>query len=149
MYVAFKGILGFWGIKEGIIKIPELYTEYNSTINIADSRKKQIEERRGRLKVEKDDPRILQIVIIEMLKYKPSSFRLHDRYLELEKVLDAIDDARVNKETHELIKTCEEIANNLKKSPGPFNRLLIHLNNINSQIQALQKGQAQLPRAKL
>lgn len=126
-------------IKNGYEFIPNTYNFFASKSKLSDKRKAEIEERRGRLKVEAEDPKILRVVIEEILAYKPSLVTLDDRYLQLEQVLDAIDKAKANKQTEHLITLCNELAKNIQNSPGKFkNYFLECLQDINIRINATQ-----------
>ena len=104
--------------KSGYETIPSVYNFFASKSKLSDKRKVEIEERRGRLKIEGDDPKILRIVIEGILTYKPSLMTLDDRYLQLEQILDAIDKAKTTKHTDNLTAICEEIAKDMASSPG-------------------------------
>lgn len=126
-------------IKAGYEVIPNTYNFFASKSKLSGKRKEEIEERRGRLKFEAEDPKILRIVIEEILAYKPSLVTLDDRYLQLEQILDAIDKAKVIKQTEHLVTLCSELAKNIQDSPGKFkNHFLECLQSINTRINAAQ-----------
>jgi hypothetical protein len=128
----------FKALKNGYEILPNTYNFFASKSKLSEKRKTEIEERRGRLKIEEDDPKSLRIVIEEMLAYKPGLVTLDDRYLQLEQVLDAIDKAKVTKQTPRLISLCQEIASELSASPGIFkNTFLERLQEINLRIKAI------------
>lgn len=95
--------------------LPNTYNFFRSTVKLSSQRKQAIEERRGQLKSRASDPKILCIVIEEMLAYKPGLLTLDDRYLQLERILDAIDEARKTGETANLLDVCENITQQLQK----------------------------------
>lgn len=131
-------------IKEGINIIPNVYNAFFSKAKLSDKRKEDIALRRDNLKVREDDSSILRIVIEELLSYKPRFLTLDDRYLQLEKILDAIDKARADKDMDKLILVCSEIYKELSESPGPGhlkNALLECLCNINLKIESAQSVQ--------
>lgn len=123
-------------LKTGYELLPNTYNFFASKTKLSDKRKIEIEERRGRLKSEEKDPKILRIVIEEMLAYKPGLMTLDDRYLQLEQILDAIDQAKMTKQTDGLANLCEEIAKEISASPGKFkNAFLERLQNVNLRIK--------------
>ena len=116
--------------------LPNTYNFLASKSKLSEKRKIEIEERRGRLKTEDDDIKIVRIVIEEMLAYKPGIVTLDDRYLQLEQILDAIDKTRKTKQPEYLIRLCDKITNQLSASPGKFkNYLLERLESINFRIK--------------
>ena len=102
-------------INTGIGIFPNVHNSLYSHAQLSDQRKVKITLRRDELKVMDEDPIILKIVIEEILSYKPRFFTLDDRYLQLEKILDAIEKARVDKNTDRLLQVCSEIHNQLLK----------------------------------
>lgn len=126
-------------LKTGYEILPNTYNFFASKSKLSDKRKIEIEERRGRLKSEEDDPKVLRIVIEEMLAYKPGLVTLDDRYLQLEQILDAIDKAKTTKQTDRLASLCEEVAREISSSPGNFkNAFLERLQNANLRIKTEQ-----------
>lgn len=136
-------------IQTGINFFPKTYNYFASESKISENRKTTIEERRGQLKMEDTDPVILKIVIQEMLAYKPTRMTLDDRYLQLERILDAIDEARTMKNTDKLIHLCTTLAQALTSKPGMKNALLERLQSINLQIAALESNQTHLFKSKI
>lgn len=126
-------------MKYGYELLPNTYNYFASKSKLSDKRKAEIEERRGRLKFESDDPKALRIVIEEMLAYKPGLVTLDDRYLQLEQILDAIDKAKVSKQVDHLVTLCNELAKDIRTSPGIFkNSFLDRLQGINIRIHSNQ-----------
>jgi hypothetical protein len=147
IYFMFKLIMAGIAGKSGYETIPHIYNFFASKSKLSDKRKVEIEERRGRLKIESDDPKILSIVIEGILTYKPGPMTLDDRYLQLEQILDAIDKAKTTKRTENLTPICEKIAKDIASSPGKFkNAFLECLQTINLRIQAFEGF---TPKAKL
>lgn len=107
-------------VRSGYELVPNTYNFFASKSKISDKRKTEIEERRGRLKFEAEDPQIVRIFIEELLAYKPGIVTLDDRYLQLEQMLDAIDKAKTSKQTEDLIILCDKLIKDLKESPGKF-----------------------------
>lgn len=127
-------------LKKGYEFLPDTYNHFASKIRLSSKRKEEIEERRGRLKIEDEDPQELHIVIEEMLAYKPGVVTLDDRYYQLEKILDAIDETRVSKKTEDLISLCQEITKEISDSPGMFkNSFLERLRSINARLNPKQR----------
>lgn len=135
-------------VKGGINIVPTAYTTIFSHAQLSDKRKEEIASRRDQLKVMEDDPPILSIVIEEMLSYKPGSFTLDDRYLQLEKILDAIDKCRIEGNTEKLAFLCSKIQKELSElsTTHTKNYLLECLNTIEVKIKNIQPPQI---RAKL
>jgi hypothetical protein len=133
-------------VREGVNIVPNVYNGFFSHAQLSDKRKEEISLRRDQLKVMDNDPVILRIVIHEILSYKPRFLTLDDRYLQLEKILDAIDKARENKNTDHLVSTCSSLFNELSESSNNLNTLLKCLTRINSKISETQSTR---PKAKL
>ena len=126
-------------LRNGFQLFPNTYKFFASTVQLSEERKREIDERRGRLKFEIGDPEILRIIIEEMLAYKPTLMTLDDRYLQLEQILDAIDTAKSTKQMDSLITLCNEIAKDILSSPGTFkNSFLECLQKISFRISAAQ-----------
>lgn len=121
-----------YGIKLG----PNLYTEVFSNAKLSDKRKENIETRRDELKVMDNDHPIVEIVVEGVLSYKPRLFTLGDRYLQLEKILDAIDKARADKNVDLLVLTCKKIGEELLPTHSHLNALERCLSDINAKILA-------------
>jgi hypothetical protein len=131
-------------INKAINLAPRTYNFFYSKVELSDERRANIDKRRSQLKFESNDPLILKIIIEEMLAYKTSSFSLDDRYLQLEQVLDAIDKAKINKETDELLNLCVQLAKENASSPVKFkNAFLERLNAINSRIREIENNKVQ------
>ncbi len=131
----------------GLSQIPEVHKYINSRAQISKKRIADIEERRGNLKSSANDSPILKIVIEEMLAYKSTSFTLDDRYLELEKILDAIEEARTTQQTDNLMKLCKEIIEDISTSSyslgKTINSFLTRLQEIEKRAAALQSPSLQ------
>jgi hypothetical protein len=130
-------------ISEGIKIIPNIHNAFFSHAQLSDKRKEDIALRRDKLKVESNDPFILRIVIEEILSYKPRLITLDDRYLQLEKILDAIDNARIGQNTDNLILICSEINKELLRSPDKLNIFLKCMTRIDSRILEFQSTHQQ------
>lgn len=124
--------------KNGYEFLPNAYTHFASTVKLSNQRKIEIEERRGRLKFEPTDSKVLRIFIEEMLAYKPGLLTLDDRYLQLEQLLDAIDHARNTKNTDSLMVLYKGIVQGLEKVPGLFkNSFFERLQAIDSRLKEI------------
>jgi hypothetical protein len=114
--------------------IPNFHNAIFSRAQLSDKRRESIDLRRDQLKVMENDSPILRIVIEEILSYKPRFLTLDDRYLQLEKILDAIDKARMNNNTDELVSICSKMGEELSKSAGQFNAFAQCILTINTKL---------------
>ncbi len=129
--------------------VPAVHNTFFSHAQLSDKRREEIDLRRDQLKVLDNDPEILSIVIEEVLSYKPRFLTIDDRYLQLEKILDAIDGARKNNKIDDLVRVCKEVHGKLSESPGRANFLLKCMESINLKIAAIEHTQQAHQKAKL
>lgn len=135
-------------VKKAYEVAPQTYNYFASNTKLSDKRKASIEERRGQLKIEEDDPIVVKIVKEELLAYKPGDFTIDDRFLQLEQILDMLDKVKVTNQINDLMAVCEKIAKDNTDSPGAFkNSFLDRLNKINERAKNLDDFT--LPKARL
>jgi hypothetical protein len=133
------------GLKLG----PNFYAEFFSHAKLSDERKEKIESRRDALKVFDDDLPVVAIVVKELLSYKPRLVTLHDRYLQLEMILDAVDKSRKDKNENHLVLVCKKIAAELAQTPTRLNLFERCLSEINAKIAAHYNLASEISWAKL
>ncbi len=132
-------------IWSSISVIPNIHNAAFSHAQLSDDRKEAIAARRDQLKVMPEDFPVLRIVIEEMLAYKPRYLTLDDRYIQLEKILDAIDKTRMDKNNDYLLAVCSEIHQELTEFPGKTkNALLDRMNQIMLRIEKVQQTHCQI-----
>lgn len=128
---------------------PNVYAELFSHAKLSDERKERIESRRDQLKVLENDSPIVAIVVEELLAYKPRLITLHDRYLQLEMILDAIDKSRNDKNDDRLVLVCKKIGEALAPTSSRFNLFERCISEINARITIHYQLTNQIPQAKL
>jgi len=143
----FAAAIAGYMTKSGADLVPRTYNFFASKSQLSDKRKKTIEERRAQLKIDEGDTPVMKIIIDELLAYKPNAFTLDDRYLQLEQILDAIDKAKVNKQSDHLVAVCEKIAEHMTLSPGTFKNAF--LERLQSAILRIQETEDCQLRSKL
>lgn len=129
--------------------LPNTYNFFMSTVKLSNQRKQAIEERRGQLKNEVSDSKILRIVIEEMLAYKPGLLTLDDRYLQLERILDTINETRKTGNTANLLAVCDKITQQLQKVSSTNVGINLFLRRLKGIHRRVQEETSSLIQAKL
>mgnify|MGYP001300202271 CR=1 FL=1 len=133
-------------VRDAINVIPSTHNRFFSHAKLSDNRKEEIVLRRDKLKILQDDLPEIKIVINELLSYMPSLVTLDDRYLQLEKILDAIDNVRESRNSATLVSVCSDVYNELVEKPGHLKNLLL---DCLATIQAKLATTHSIPQAKL
>lgn len=103
---------GLFGAAAGV------YTFFASSVHLSAERKEMIEKKRGNLKPQESDSSAVSEVVSGLLTYKTTAVTLDDRFLQLERVLDAIDKARQTRKDGEMIETiCTQVQGELNNNP--------------------------------